>query len=186
MEAKESVNRMSRLYLSLGSNLNERYANLRRAIGLLREHMSVTAISPVYATEPWGDRDQPAFLNVCVAASTTLAPHDVLHLIKSIEQEMGRQPSRHWGPRLIDIDIIFYDNLVLRDEGLTIPHPRLAERAFVLAPLADLIPDFRHPQTGETVWELLDRVGADGVERLFEMEYPADSRRKAAPAEAAG
>lgn len=185
MEAKESVSSMSRLYLSLGSNLNERYANLRRAIALLREHMTVTAISPVYATEPWGDRDQSPFLNICVAASTPLAPHDVLHLIKSIEQEMGRRPTHRWGPRLIDIDIIFYDNLVLRDEELIIPHPRLAERAFVLAPLADLIPDFRHPQTGETVQELLDRIGAAGVERLFEMDYPADNRQKAS-AEAAG
>jgi len=176
---------MSRLYLSLGSNLNERYANLRRAIALLREHMTVTTISPVYATEPWGDRDQPPFLNICVAASTPLAPHDVLHLIKSIEHEMGRRPTHRWGPRLIDIDIIFYDNLVLRDEELTIPHPRLAERAFVLAPLADLIPDFRHPQTGETVQELLDRIGAAGVERLFEMDYPADNRQKAS-AEVAG
>lgn len=176
---------MSRLYLSLGSNLNERYANLRRAIALLREHMSVTAISPVYATEPWGDKNQPPFLNICVAASTALAPHDVLHLIKSIEQEMGRQPSHRWGPRLIDIDIIFYDNLVLQDEALIIPHPRLAERAFVLAPLADLIPDFRHPQMGETVQELLDRVGADGVERLFEMEYPVGSQ-KAKSTEMAG
>ncbi|WP_374686783.1 2-amino-4-hydroxy-6-hydroxymethyldihydropteridine diphosphokinase [Promineifilum sp.] len=176
---------MSRLYLSLGSNLNERYANLRRAIALLREHMSVTAISPVYATEPWGDKNQPPFLNICVAASTTLAPHDVLHLIKSIETEMGRQPSHRWGPRLIDIDIVFYDNLVLHDEELMVPHPRLAERAFVLAPLADLIPDFRHPQTGETVQELLDRVGADGVERLFEMEYPVGSQ-KAKSTEMAG
>jgi 2-amino-4-hydroxy-6-hydroxymethyldihydropteridine diphosphokinase len=177
---------MSRLYLSLGSNLYERYANLRRAIALLREHVTVTAISPVYATEPWGDQNQPPFLNICVAASTTLPPHGVLRLIKSIEKEMGRQPTHRWGPRLIDIDIIFYDDLVLQDEQLVIPHPRLAERAFVLAPLADLIPDFRHPQTGETVQELLERVGATGVERLFEMEYPTGSRQPAQSTEMTG
>jgi 2-amino-4-hydroxy-6-hydroxymethyldihydropteridine diphosphokinase len=165
---------MSLLYLSLGSNLNDRYANLRLAIAKLQSHMAITAISPVYSTEAWGVTDQPAFLNVCLAASTSLTPHEVLHLAKSIEREMGRQPTRRWGPRLIDIDILFYDKLVLQDEELTIPHPHLAERAFVLAPLADIIPDFQHPQTSETVQEMLERVDASGVDRLFEMPFPAE------------
>jgi 2-amino-4-hydroxy-6-hydroxymethyldihydropteridine diphosphokinase len=167
---------MSLMYLSLGSNLNDRYANLQRAIAGLQAHFTVTAISPVYATEPWGDTDQPAFLNVCVAASTGIPPHDALRLIKALEADLGRQPSRKWGPRLIDIDILFYDKLVLTDTELTIPHPRIAERAFVLAPLADIIPDFRHPQTGETIEEMLDRLGTTGVERLFEMQFPSQSR----------
>jgi 2-amino-4-hydroxy-6-hydroxymethyldihydropteridine diphosphokinase len=165
---------MSLLYLSLGSNLGDRYGNLRLAIAKLQSQLKITAISPVYSTEAWGVTDQPTFLNVCLAASTTLAPHEVLHLAKSIETEMGRQPTHRWGPRLIDIDILFYDKLVIEDEGLIIPHPRLVERAFVLAPLADIIPDFRHPQTGETVQEMLDRVDTSGVDRLFEMPFPAD------------
>ena len=167
---------MSLMYLSLGSNLNDRYANLQQAIARLGEHFTITAISPVYATEPWGDTDQPPFLNVCVAAATTTTPRDVLHVLKTIDVEMGRQPSRHWGPRLIDIDILFYDKLILADEELTIPHPRIAARAFVLAPLADIIPTFHHPQTGETVEEMLERVDTAGVERLFEMQFPNRAR----------
>lgn len=165
---------MSLLYLSLGSNLNDRYGNLRLAIAKLQSRIKITAISPVYSTEAWGVTDQPTFLNVCLAASTTLSPHEVLQLAKNIETEMGRQPTRRWGPRLIDVDILFYDKQVIQDEELTIPHPRLAERAFVLAPLADIIPDFRHPQTGETVEEMLDRVDTSGVDRLFEMPFPTD------------
>ena len=164
---------MSLMYLSLGSNLNERYSNLQRAVARLGEHYVITAISPVYVSEPWGDTDQPPFLNVCLAAATNESPHDVLHRIKAIETSLGRQPSRRWGPRLIDIDILFYDSLVISDEELTIPHPSIAERAFVLAPLADIIPDFRHPQTHLTVQEMLDQVDEDGVERLFEMPFPS-------------
>ncbi|HOU41675.1 MAG TPA: 2-amino-4-hydroxy-6-hydroxymethyldihydropteridine diphosphokinase [Promineifilum sp.] len=167
---------MSLMYLSLGSNLNDRHANLQQAIAQLGEHFTITAISPVYATEPWGDADQPPFLNVCVAAATTTPPHDVLRIVKDIETAMGRQPTRRWGPRLIDIDILFYDKLVLADKELTIPHPRMDERAFVLAPLADIIPTFRHPQTGETVEEMLGRVDVSGVERLFEMQFPNKAR----------
>lgn len=136
--------------------------------------MAITAISPVYSTEAWGDTDQPSFLNVCLAASTNLSPHEVLRLAKEVEIDMGRQPTRHWGPRVIDIDILFYDKLILRDDVLTIPHPYLTERAFVLAPLADIIPDFQHPRTGETVQDMLDRLDASGVERLFEMPFPTD------------
>ena len=167
---------MSLMYLSLGSNLNDRYSNLQRAIARLQEHFTITAISPVYATQPWGDSDQPSFLNLCLAATTSKAPRDVLRLIKSIEVDLGRQPSRHWGPRLIDIDILFYDKLILADDELTIPHPHIAERAFVLAPLADIIPNFRHPQTGETIQEMLDSVDASGVERLLEMQFPPSAR----------
>jgi 2-amino-4-hydroxy-6-hydroxymethyldihydropteridine diphosphokinase len=173
---------MSLLYLSLGSNLNDRYTNLRRAIAKLQRHMSITAISPVYATEAWGDTNQPSFLNVCLAASTKMTPRELLHLAKCIEEEMGRQPTRRWGPRLIDIDILFYDKLILRDEALIIPHPHIAERAFVLAPLADIIPDFRHPQTGATVQEMLDGVDTSGVERLFEIPFPIDLEPAIEPA----
>lgn len=170
---------MSSIYLSLGSNLNDRFANLRRAVDGLQQFITITAISPVFATEPWGETKQPPFLNVCVAAVGTIAPHDLLERIKKIEQEMGREPSRHWGPRLIDIDILFYDKLVIDDENLTIPHPHIAERAFVLAPLAVIIPDFRHPQTGVSVQEMLEKVDLSGVERLFEMPFPLESREMA-------
>jgi 2-amino-4-hydroxy-6-hydroxymethyldihydropteridine diphosphokinase len=163
---------MSLMYLSLGSNLNDRYANLRRAVAMLQDKVAVTAVSPVFATEPWGVREQPPFLNICVAAVTTLTPHEVLHFIKFIEQQMGRKTTSHWGPRLIDIDILFYDSLVIEDEELTIPHPHIAERAFVLAPLATIIPSFKHPISRLTVQQMLENVGTEGVERLFEMPFP--------------
>lgn len=163
---------MSLMYLSLGSNLNDRYANLRRAVAMLQEKVAITAVSPVFATEPWGNTEQPPFLNICVAAVTSLTPHEVLDLIQAIERQMGRQPTTHWGPRLIDIDILFYDSKVIQDEDLTIPHPRIAERAFVLAPLATIIPNYKHPQTRESVQQMLDKVGTEGVERLFEMPFP--------------
>ncbi|HMT20054.1 MAG TPA: 2-amino-4-hydroxy-6-hydroxymethyldihydropteridine diphosphokinase [Promineifilum sp.] len=167
---------MSMIYLSLGSNLDDRYANLQRATGELNKFLKITAISPVFATEPWGDVDQPPFLNVCVAATGNLSPHELLHQIKRVESDMGRVPTRKWGPRLIDIDILFYDQIVIEDEGLTIPHPRIAERAFVLAPLAVINPDFLHPQTGLSVREMLENTDATGVERMFEMPFPASER----------
>lgn len=163
---------MSLIYLSLGSNLNDRFANLRRAIDELQQVVTITAVSPVFATEPWGEVDQPPFLNICVAVSSDLSPRDLLHRVKEIERRMGRVESYRWGPRLIDIDILFYDRLIVQDDELTIPHPRIAERAFVLAPLAVLIPDFRHPQTGLTVEEMLDQVDATGVERMVELPFP--------------
>lgn len=165
---------MSLMYLSLGSNLNDRYANLRRAVDELQKFVKITAISPVFATKPWGDTEQPSFLNICVAAVGNLSPHDLLNRIKDIENTMGREPSRHWGPRLIDIDILFFDKLILNDQKLTIPHPYMAERAFVLAPLAVIIPEFRHPQTGLSVQEMLEKVDLSDVERLFEMPFPID------------
>lgn len=167
---------MNLVYFSLGSNLSDRYGNLRRALSLLQEHVKITAVSPVFATAPWGVLDQPPFLNICAAAATSLSPHELLAVTQQIEQGMGRQQSRHWGPRLIDIDILFYDNLVLQDEDLTIPHPHVAERAFVLAPLAVIVPNLRHPQTGATVQEMLDHVDMSGVERLLEMPFPTDDR----------
>jgi 7,8-dihydro-6-hydroxymethylpterin-pyrophosphokinase len=92
---------------------------------------------------------------------------------------MGRVPSRHWGPRLIDIDILFYDKVIIKDEKLTIPHPHLAERAFVLAPLAVIIPEFRHPQTGLSIQEMLEQVDCSGVERMIEMPFPTANHEAA-------
>jgi 2-amino-4-hydroxy-6-hydroxymethyldihydropteridine diphosphokinase len=168
-----SVDAMNPVYLSLGTNLGDRFANLQRAVEHLQKHLTVTAVSPVYATEAWGVTDQPSFLNACVAALTELSPRELLNVIKEIEREMGRTPTRHWGPRLIDIDIIFYSHQVVSEPDLTIPHPHVAERAFVLAPLADIIPNFVHPLTGESVQAMLDAVDMADVERLMELPFPS-------------
>ncbi len=159
---------MHTIYLGLGTNLGDRSANLQAAIAGLAEKLVITAVSPLYQTPPWGVTDQPDFLNLCLAAETDLPPADLLAFIKNLEVELGRQPTKRWGPRLIDIDILFYANQLVETENMTIPHPRLAERAFVLRPLADIAPDFVHPVLGQTMADLAAQVGDEGIR-----PYPA-------------
>ncbi|HEX2912554.1 MAG TPA: 2-amino-4-hydroxy-6-hydroxymethyldihydropteridine diphosphokinase [Chloroflexia bacterium] len=148
------------VYLALGSNLGDRQANLHTAVRLLQlnEQVKVRQLSSLYETEPVGYADQPRFLNMCLQASTELEPLALLDFLKSIETEMGRQPTFRNGPRPIDLDIIFYDKLVFENERLQIPHPRLRGRGFVLTPLAELTPGYVHPGLGLTVSELLAEV----------------------------
>jgi 2-amino-4-hydroxy-6-hydroxymethyldihydropteridine diphosphokinase len=157
---------MAIVYLGLGTNVGQRRQNLERAVAGLGEVMAITAVSPIYQTPPWGLTGQPDFLNLCLEATTTLAPLDLLHFTRQLERELGREKTVRWGPRLIDIDILFYDDLILRSEELTIPHPRMAERAFVLVPLADIAPDLVHPQTGQTVREMVTAVDTSGLVRI--------------------
>lgn len=110
-------------------------AGLRARVGL-----EIISVSPVYETAPWGNLNQPHFLNLCLAANSQLSPLDLLAAVKRLEVDLGRQPAEMWGPRLIDIDLLTYDELLFESDSLTLPHPRLAERAFVLAPLADIAP----------------------------------------------
>ena len=154
---------MGRVYLGLGSNLGEREQNLATALARLQERLRLVAVSALYETAPWGITEQPPFLNAAVAAETDLSPSDLLAFVKGVEREMGRQPSGLWGPRLIDIDILLYGDLVLQTPGLAIPHPNLAERPFVLVPLAEIAPDVVHPVYQETIQALLARVGGEGV-----------------------
>jgi 2-amino-4-hydroxy-6-hydroxymethyldihydropteridine diphosphokinase len=151
------------VYLALGTNLGDRPANLQVALEALPPQVDVLASSPVYRTPPWGITDQPAFLNQAARAGTTLDPGALLKHLKDIEHKLGRIPGIRYGPRVIDLDILFYDDLVLDQPGLTIPHPRLHERAFVLVPLADLAPDLRHPILGTTIIELAAAVDHSGV-----------------------
>jgi 2-amino-4-hydroxy-6-hydroxymethyldihydropteridine diphosphokinase len=160
---KDLINHI--VYLALGANLGDRPANLCAAIAALPPSVVVRQSSPVYETPPWGLTDQPAFLNMVVKAETRLEPAALLAYLKRIEQELGRAPTVRWGPRLIDMDILFYGDLILNTPGLAIPHPRLHERAFVLVPLSDIAPDLRHPVSGKTVSELLAAVNTKGVVR---------------------
>ncbi len=155
---------MPKIWLSLGTNVGDREQNLERALLALGGVGTVTAISPMYETKAWGVVDQPDFLNLCAAATTNLAPLPLLTTLKIIERELGREPGLHWGPRLIDIDILFYNDLIYQDDRLTIPHPLLAERAFVLVPLADIAPQLIHPGTQQTVRELLKQVDQQAVQ----------------------
>jgi 2-amino-4-hydroxy-6-hydroxymethyldihydropteridine diphosphokinase len=154
------------IYIALGTNLGDRLANLRTAIDRLSPDVTVLAESHIYETPPWGYEDQPAFLNMVVKAETDLEPEVLLKFLKQLEVDLGREKSVRWGPRLIDLDILFYDDLVIESPPLVIPHPRLHQRGFVLLPLADVAPDFVHPLLGKRVWELLAGVDLSGMRPL--------------------
>jgi 2-amino-4-hydroxy-6-hydroxymethyldihydropteridine diphosphokinase len=152
------------VYLGLGTNLGSRLENLQSARAALPPQVIILRASQVYETPPWGYTAQPSFLNQVVEAQTHLSPRRLLAHLKSIERRLGRAPTFRYGPRLIDIDILFFGGQVFDLHGLIIPHPRLAERAFVLVPLAELAPDLVHPRTGLSVRQLLTKVDANGVE----------------------
>jgi 2-amino-4-hydroxy-6-hydroxymethyldihydropteridine diphosphokinase len=155
--------RMKGIYLGLGSNLGDRLGNLHRAAEALPPSVSILAASPVYETDPWGYLDQPAFLNQVWEVATALPAKELLLALKKIERKIGRKVTFQNGPRVIDLDILFYGDLLLEQDGISIPHPRLHERAFVLVPLADLAPGLVHPSFGKTVRELLQSVDQQGV-----------------------
>ncbi len=143
------------IFLALGSNQGERLANLRRAVRLLERCALVEELSSVYETVPAYVHDQPRFLNMALRAATQQPPRALLSCLKDIEREIGRVPGRRYGPRLIDLDILLYGDLVLDEPDLEIPHPRLSERPFVLRPLAELAPDLVPPGQTLPVRELL-------------------------------
>jgi 2-amino-4-hydroxy-6-hydroxymethyldihydropteridine diphosphokinase len=154
---------MHTVYLGLGSNLGDRAANLRRAVKALMLKATILAESAAYETPPWGVKNQPAFLNMAVKLDTELTPMELRDSVKGIEVALGRERSYHWGPRVIDIDILFYDDLIMDEPGLVIPHPRLHERGFVLVPLESIASNFVHPLLGLSIRELLQRVDTSGI-----------------------
>jgi 2-amino-4-hydroxy-6-hydroxymethyldihydropteridine diphosphokinase len=158
---------MAVVYLGLGSNLGERAQHLARACATLQQHpaMCVQAVSSLYQTAPVGVTAQPWFLNAVARLQTTLSPPSLLRVTQATERRLGRTITFHWGPRVIDIDILLYDTLQLHTPILTIPHAELRERAFVLVPLHELAPELRLP-TGEPVHELLSALMDDGVQRI--------------------
>lgn len=153
------------ILIGLGANLGDRMGNLARAVAALSQHVRVSAVSPVYATRPWGVTDQPDFLNLCLCAHGRQAPETLLRLCQSIERDLGRQPGPRWGPRVIDIDLLFVGQSCMQTATLTLPHPALRQRAFVLIPLADIAPDFIDPVTGQRVAELAQQIDGHGVHR---------------------
>ncbi|RJX21488.1 MAG: 2-amino-4-hydroxy-6-hydroxymethyldihydropteridine diphosphokinase [Ammonifex sp.] len=134
-------------YIGLGSNLGDREENLRCAVRLLQDPGSIKMkrLAPLYRTAPLGEIDQPEFLNTVAEVATRLSPHQLAARLFQIEDELGRVRERHWGPRVVDLDLLLYDDLVLNEPDLVVPHPRLTERAFVVAPLAVLAPDMPLP-----------------------------------------
>ena len=154
------------VYLALGSNLDNRLANLKQAVTALAPQMEVKAKSHVYETPPWGYEDQPRFLNQVIKAKTYLEPEPLLKHLKRLEVTLGRKTSFQNGPRLIDIDILFYDELILNTPSLVIPHPRLHERGFVLLPLMDIDPDLVHPVNKQSIREMVALSDIEGIEKF--------------------
>ena len=145
-----------KVYLGLGSNLGERRKNIEEAVALLIENSSVRVkkISSLIETEPEGVREQPFFLNGVVEIETELSPSLLLKLLKSIEKTLGRKATKRWEPRIIDLDILLYGDLIIDNDGLKIPHPLLTERNFVLAPLKEIAPEAIHPILGKKIQEI--------------------------------
>lgn len=161
------------VYLGLGSNMGSRQENLNAALSVLSQRLRLGKVSSVYDTAPVGNVNQPRFLNMVCQAFTSLAPQDLLTLVKGIELKLGRAPGTSNAPRPIDIDILFYGTQVIDTPELVIPHPRLAERAFVLVPLAEIAPALRHPVMGKTVKQLLRKLGQ--IEGVIKWEGETDS-----------
>ena len=155
-----------RVFLALGTNLGDRCANLQAAKRELAPEIEIVRASSIYETPPWGYTDQPDFLNQVIEVRTHLDPLALLNHLKNIEAEMGRQETFRYGPRLIDLDILFYGQRVINEAELQIPHPRLQSRAFVLVPLCEIAPDFVHPTLNESIRSLLSKVDAKGVHSL--------------------
>lgn len=142
--------------LALGSNLGDRLEHLRRGARGVERFVGVLAVSPVYETAPVGYADQPDFLNAALLGTTTLHPRELLAAAHRVEAARGRRRGRPAGPRELDVDLIFYGGLVVREPDLSVPHPRWKERSFVLGPLADIAPALVDPETGRAVQELWD------------------------------
>jgi len=154
------------VFLALGTNLGDREGNLCMARKALAPKVTIIQESPIYITPPWGYEDQPEFLNQVLEVRTKMGPGRLLRYLKRIEKKMGRLETFRNGPRLIDLDILFYDQRVIKRPKLNIPHPRLHERAFVLIPLSDITPDFVHPVLGMTVESMLSKINTEGVRPL--------------------
>ena len=150
---------MACAYLGLGSNMGDRHKELDFALEMLRNHSAIRLIkaAPILETDPVGYLEQPKFLNTVAEIETALAPALLLEALQQIENDAGRVRSVRWGPRTLDIDILLYDNLVLSEPNLIIPHPHLREREFVLVPLAHLAPNLPVPPDNRTVREILDQ-----------------------------
>ena len=150
---------MATAYIGVGSNLGNREKNCYHAIELLeKRRIVVKKKSSLYETEPWGEQDQPQFINMALEVETELEPYKLLRALKAIEKEMGREKTLKWGPRIIDLDILLFDALFLRDNSLQIPHPLMHERAFVLKPLCEIAPEKIHPLLKARMCDLLEKL----------------------------
>ena len=161
-----TISDQTSVILSLGSNLEDRCANLQQALVELSSQFLIEKASSVYETPPWGYLEQPLFLNQVVSGKTSLSPHELLVFVKEIETGMGRVKNFQNGPRLIDIDILLFGEQIINTEDLVIPHPRMQERGFVLLPLSEIEPDLTIPGTNNSVTDFLHKVDQTGIFKI--------------------
>ena len=156
---------MTNVFLGIGGNLGDRRATMRRAVAEIRAVVDDVRMSSLYETAAWGVTDQPSFLNAVVRGSTELSPLELLDAMQAIENQLGRVRTLHWGPRTIDIDILLYGSDVIDEPRLKVPHPYMAQRGFVLRPLADLAAGLTLPD-GSLVGELLTTIDQDDLRQI--------------------
>lgn len=149
---------MSRVFIGIGSNLGDRISNCKQAVDEMRRFSEIVCASPLYETQPVGKEDQPEFINLVAEVNTELSPHELLAKLKLVEDKLGRVKGERWGPRTIDLDILFFGSLVLNEDNLVIPHPRAHQRRFVMQPLYDIAPDFIHPDLKLSIIEILNKL----------------------------
>ncbi|MER2520847.1 MAG: 2-amino-4-hydroxy-6-hydroxymethyldihydropteridine diphosphokinase [Bdellovibrionales bacterium] len=164
--SSRSARAPQRVALALGSNIGDRAATLRAAFEAVRPWIAVEAVSPLYETPAAYVVDQPSFYNAALVGTTNLQPLPLLWTLKKLESELGRVPTFRYGPRVIDLDLLLYGHVIMSSPELTIPHPRMAEREFALRPLADIAPNWIHPQTKMTVSQMLEGIPECSARKL--------------------
>lgn len=156
------------VFLGLGSNVGDRLFHLDRAMKLIEMRLgNIIAYSSIYETEPWGNKNQEAFLNTVVQVLVVMSPNETLRVLKKIENELGRKKEIHWGPRIIDIDILFYNNETIEEGNLIVPHPEIAQRLFVLKPISEIAPEFVHPVLYKNMIDLLSHCSDSSRVTLY-------------------
>jgi len=169
---------MPKVYLGLGSNLGDRQKHILGAVSALTgiSDIKFHRSSSIYETEPWGNKDQPGFLNSIVEVETDLSPQDLIKVLKDIENRLGRKKREKWMEREIDIDVLFYDNEVIKNDFLEIPHKEICNRKFILVPMCELERNFKHPLSGKKMFELLDETKDESSVKLFSTNPDKENR----------